>query len=63
MTVTRAGTTEEVDIGSKVSGLAVQRGDVLRLRTSGCGGYGDPAERGAEAMEADRLDGYSGGGD
>lgn len=63
MTVTRAGETEEVDIGSKVSGLSVRRGDVLRLRTSGGGGYGDPAERGAEALEADRLDGYSGGGD
>jgi len=63
MTVTRAGTGEELDIGSKVSGLPVQRGDVLRLRTSGGGGYGDPEAREARAIAQDISDGYAGGGD
>jgi N-methylhydantoinase B len=63
MTVTRAGTEEELDIGSKVSGLPVQRGDVLRLRTSGGGGYGDPEARDARAIAEDVSDGYAGGGD
>jgi len=36
---------------------------VLRLRTSGGGGYGDPEAREARAIAQDISDGYAGGGD
>jgi len=37
----RDGDTKELP--SKISGLALQRGDRVRLETSGGGGWGDPA--------------------
>jgi N-methylhydantoinase B len=37
--------------------LAVQRGDVLRHRLAGAGGWGPPAERDPQAIQADILDG------
>jgi N-methylhydantoinase B len=46
-------------LGSKVNNLRLKRGDVVRLETSGGGGYGDPAERMAEAGERDRRLGYA----
>jgi N-methylhydantoinase B len=45
MTLTRAGANAATDLSSKVSGLPVSKGDVLSLRTSGGGGYGDPGAR------------------
>jgi N-methylhydantoinase B len=58
MTLTRAGANDVTELGSKVSGLPVNRGDVLSLKTSGGGGHGDPAGRDAGAHSADLADGY-----
>ena len=49
------GTTER---HSMVSGLAVNRGDVIRVRTGAGGGYGNPQERTREAVVADVRNGY-----
>lgn len=49
------GTTE---LPSKVSGLRLERGDRIRLETSGGGGWGDPDEREAALAERDRRGGY-----
>ena len=43
---------------SKVGNLRLKRGDVVRLETSGGGGFGDPAERPAEEVAQDRERGY-----
>ena len=36
----------------------LKKGDVVSIRLSGAGGYGDPKERSSAAREADLLDGY-----
>lgn len=41
-------------LGSKVNNLRLLRGDVIRLETSGGGGYGPAAERSPEAQRMDR---------
>jgi N-methylhydantoinase B len=43
----------------KVTRLLVPRGATVRLRTGGGGGYGDPAERTADAVHADVREGYT----
>jgi N-methylhydantoinase B len=43
---------------SKVSNLALRRGDIIQLETSGGGGFGDPAARDAAARARDRALGY-----
>ena len=45
-------------LGSKVNNLRLRRGDVIRLETSGGGGFGPPEERTAEAQARDRALGY-----
>ncbi|APT59014.1 methylhydantoinase [Roseomonas gilardii] len=45
-------------LGSKVNNLRLRRGDVIRLETSGGGGFGPPEERTAEARARDRALGY-----
>ena len=62
LTVTRAATGAAEELPSKVGGLKVVRGDVLRLQTAGGGGYGDPAERSPAAVERDRAEGYTSAG-
>jgi N-methylhydantoinase B len=53
-TVRRAdGTTEPVPSKAR---LTLRQGDVLRVLSGGGGGYGNPAERPAEAVLADVLD-------
>lgn len=42
----------------KESNIALRPGDVVAFWTAGGGGYGDPAERAAEALDKDLLDGY-----
>ncbi len=42
---------------SKVGNLRLRRGDVIRLETSGGGGFGDPAQRDPAACAADRANG------
>jgi hypothetical protein len=52
-----------ISVGSfpgKIAGLALQRGDVVVMRSSGGGGFGDPALRDPELGEADRADGLLG---
>ena len=36
----------------------IKRGDVISIRLSGAGGYGDPVERDPQFVEEDLLDGY-----
>jgi N-methylhydantoinase B len=45
-----------VPVGSKAS-LTVQPGSVIRIETSGGGGYGDPARRDPALRAADEQDG------
>ncbi|RCG30628.1 hydantoinase B/oxoprolinase family protein [Sphaerisporangium album] len=42
----------------KCNGLRLAAGDVIRCMTGGGGGFGDPAERDAEAVRTDVLDGH-----
>ena len=44
---------ERTELGSKVNNLPLKRGDIIRLETSGGGGYGPPAERTPAAAERD----------
>jgi N-methylhydantoinase B len=43
---------------SRLGGLALQRGDVLRVDRPGGGGYGDPRQRDPARVQADLADGY-----
>ena len=45
-------------LGSKVGGVALQRGDVVTVETSGGGGFGVPSERDPAAIQADVETGY-----
>ncbi len=47
----RAG--EVTELPSKISGLALQKGDRVRLETSGGGGWGEPRKRSPECLSAD----------
>jgi len=49
------------DLPSKVNNLPLRRGDVIRVETSGGGGYGPPAERGEAARARDAALGYQAG--
>jgi len=56
-TVRRADGAAE-SLRSKVSGIALRKGDVVTIETSGGGGHGDPADRPAEALAADLAEGF-----
>ena len=43
---------------SKITGVELRRGDRIRIASPGGGGYGDPADRPAEALERDLRLGY-----
>ncbi len=45
-------------LGSKIGNFRLRRGDVIRLETSGGGGYGDPAARAPADAAADLAQGY-----
>jgi N-methylhydantoinase B len=45
-------------LASKVVGVALGRGDRVRLETSGGGGHGEPRARARAALEADLAQGY-----
>ena len=49
---------KQTPIPPKVDGLALRRGDVVRLETSGGGGFGPPAERNVGAAAHDVALGY-----
>jgi len=50
--------SERRALPSKVGNLRLKRGDIIRLETSGGGGFGDPAARPAEEVAQDRERGY-----
>ncbi|MFC7330420.1 hydantoinase B/oxoprolinase family protein [Marinactinospora rubrisoli] len=50
--VVNEGTPEERRFG-KIDMLGLRRGDIVTLRTSGAGGYGDPFDRAVEEVLAD----------
>jgi len=52
----RGGNAEA--LGSKVNNLPLRQGDVIRLETSGGGGYGPPAERDPADRARDRQNHY-----
>lgn len=54
--IRRNGQVFEED--SKLSGYELRQGDVVRLETSGGGGYGPVTDRPADAIAADLKDGY-----
>ena len=43
---------------SKVGNMPLQKGDVIRLETSGGGGHGDPTVRPRDAVKVDLDEGY-----
>ena len=49
---------EEQALPSKHIALRLKRGDRLRYRSAGGGGWGDPGRRSAEALAEDREAGY-----
>ena len=49
---------ERQTLPSKIGNVRLRRGDVIRLETSGGGGFGAPAERPAAEIAADRERGY-----
>jgi N-methylhydantoinase B/oxoprolinase/acetone carboxylase alpha subunit len=59
LTLIRAG--ERRALPSKVTNLMVRRGDIVRLETSGGGGFGAPQTRAREMVERDVQLGYVSG--
>ena len=58
-TVVRGGeTVEPSPVPGKVGGFALEAGDVVRMETSGGGGYGDPLDRAPEKVRDDVALGY-----
>ena len=47
---------DEVDLHGRAAGLELETGDMLRIETSGGGGFGPPGERDPRALENDRCD-------
>ena len=47
--------TERIPLGSKVNNLTLKRGDIIRLETSGGGGYGLPGDRKEAERRNDAL--------
>ena len=58
VSVRRDGGVIEFDTPGKVTGYPIRRGDVVVMRSSGGGGYGDPLTRGTERVQADVERGY-----
>ena len=54
----RPAAGEERALPSKHIALRLKRGDRLRYRSAGGGGWGDPQRRSAEALAEDREAGY-----
>lgn len=48
----------ETPVGPKSDGVLLREGDVIRLETSGGGGFGDPAQRDPAAVARDLAAGY-----
>jgi len=56
--VLNPGRQGEYALGSKAIGLALTRGDVVRLESAGGGGWGDPAKRTSDNVARDSHEGY-----
>lgn len=54
--VLNPGTPQERPVPAVAAGLPLQPGDIVSVRTSGGGGYGDPLEREPSRVLADLLD-------
>ena len=50
---------DERKLKSKVYGLALKAGDVIRFEAAGGGGWGDPAARDPKADAADKEEGFA----
>ena len=56
--VLNPGTDREAEVNPLSDGTVMRRGDILRIRTGGGGGYGHPHDRPAEAVLKDVLGGF-----
>jgi N-methylhydantoinase B len=56
--VLNPGKAGERALESKAIGLALTRGDVVRLEGAGGGGWGDPAKRSSDDAARDSREGY-----
>jgi N-methylhydantoinase B len=56
--VVNPGTPEERDLRPMSEGNRLKNGDLVRIVTSGGGGWGSPLERAAEQVRDDVLDGF-----
>jgi N-methylhydantoinase B len=57
--VRRAGSDTEENLASKVAGLNMKTGDIIRLETAGGGGHGNPKDRSKSDILDDLLEGYT----
>ena len=57
--VRRAGSDTEENLASKVAGLNMKTGDIIRLETAGGGGHGNPKNRSKSDISDDLLEGYT----
>ncbi len=57
--VRRAGSDTEENLVSKVAGLNMKTGDIIRLETAGGGGHGSPKDRSKSDISDDLLEGYT----
>ncbi len=48
---------ESIKLGSKISDVKLNKGDIISVQTPGSGGYGDPREREREAVIRDIVEG------
>ena len=55
--LTRSGQSESQRLTSKCTGLVMNRGDVVCVRTPGAGGWGDPKRRDVQKVLEDVLEG------
>ena len=56
--VRRAESADEQNLPSKVAGLALKAGDVIRLETAGGGGFGNQVQRDETLTSHDLKQGY-----
>jgi N-methylhydantoinase B len=56
--VLNPGTPGERELPMEVGRIRFSRGDLVRVRSAGGGGYGDPASRPLQDVEHDRAEGY-----
>jgi N-methylhydantoinase B len=53
------GTPDERQLKSKIYGLKLKKGDVMRFQGAGGGGWGDPAKRDEAAKARDEAEGFA----